>query len=63
MVVVKSENADTFLSRPSSEISLVLIYGADAGFVSERLRMAIKGKILFNWFAWMGVISHPIQID
>ena len=43
MVVVKSENADTFLSRPSSEISLVLIYGADAGFVSERLRLAIKG--------------------
>lgn len=38
MVAVKSADADRFINRPPSGIFLYLVFGPDAGLVSERIR-------------------------
>lgn len=42
MVAVRSDEADSILSRPLSEIAVFLIFGPDAGHVAERIRAALK---------------------
>lgn len=42
MVAVKSQDADRFLTDPPGNIRMFLIYGPDAGAVTERGRAAVK---------------------
>lgn len=45
MVAVKSYEADRFLSRPPAHVFLYLVFGADAGLVSERRQAIIRSII------------------
>jgi DNA polymerase III subunit delta len=45
VVAVKASEVDTFLSRPDRAPPVVLIFGQDAGLVSERVRALIEGLV------------------
>ncbi len=45
MVAVKSHEAERFLARPSPDIFLYLIFGTDAGLVSERARKIVSRSV------------------
>ncbi len=42
MVALKATEIDRFLTRPPPEVSLVLIFGPDAGLVRERAQMLVE---------------------
>lgn len=54
MVALKAPQVSSFLKRPSGDISALLIYGTDAGLVSERARAAAQ--------AYAGQSSPPGEI-
>lgn len=45
MVAVKPNDAERFLSRPSPNIAVYLVFGSDAGLVSERVQKLIAQSI------------------
>lgn len=45
MVAIKSYEADRFLTRDAGGFSTFLIFGADGGLVSERVRLLLKGLV------------------
>src|ERR1700738_4372296 len=45
MVAVKSHEAERFLARPPPEIYLYLVFGPDAGLVTERARKIISRAV------------------
>ena len=45
MVALKTADIDKFLARPDPERPVVLVYGPDAGLVSERVNALIKASV------------------
>lgn len=45
MVAIRNSDAGRFLERPPAHIFLYLVFGADAGLVSERARALVAGAI------------------
>jgi DNA polymerase-3 subunit delta len=45
MVAVKAWDADSFLARPDPARSVVLLFGPDAGLVSERVNALVKASV------------------
>lgn len=54
MVAVKSHEATRFLKSPSGAVTALLVYGTDAGLISERARAAAK--------AWASLENPPSEI-
>jgi DNA polymerase-3 subunit delta len=45
MVAIKPSEADAFVARPDAARPVVLVFGPDAGLVSERVNALIKGAV------------------
>src|SRR3954469_4972374 len=45
MVALKTSEADSFVARPDSARAVVLVFGPDAGLVSERVEAIIKASV------------------
>jgi DNA polymerase-3 subunit delta len=45
MVALKSAEIDSFVARPDSSRSVVLVYGPDAGLVSERVDALVRASV------------------
>jgi DNA polymerase III subunit delta len=45
MVALKASDVDSFIARPDSSRSVVLVYGPDAGLVSERADAIIRASV------------------
>ena len=45
MVAIKPSEADAFVARPDPKRPVVLVFGPDAGLVSERVNALIKGAV------------------
>ncbi|MGB6535241.1 MAG: DNA polymerase III subunit delta [Xanthobacteraceae bacterium] len=45
MVAIKSSGVDAFVARPDPTIPVVLVFGPDAGLVSERVNALIKASV------------------
>ncbi|MEL7047470.1 MAG: DNA polymerase III subunit delta [Pseudomonadota bacterium] len=54
MVAIKNHQAERFVGKPDPGISIILVYGTDAGLVSERARTAAK--------AWAAIEDPPGEI-
>ena len=45
MVAIKAADADAFVARPDPARPVVLVFGPDAGLVSERVNAIIKASV------------------
>src|ERR1041384_5919614 len=45
MVALKTSEADAFVARPDSSRAVVLVFGPDAGLVSERVDALVKASV------------------
>src|ERR1700733_8658241 len=45
MVAVKAADVDAFVARPDPSRPVVLVFGPDAGLVSERVNMLVKASV------------------
>src|SRR6202042_1588998 len=45
MVAIKAANVDAFPARPDPARPVVLVFGPDAGLVSERVNMLVKASV------------------
>ncbi|MEO1207480.1 MAG: DNA polymerase III subunit delta [Pseudomonadota bacterium] len=54
MVAIKTHQAERFLSKPDSAVSVVLVYGTDVGLVGERARSAAE--------AWAKLDDPPGEV-
>ena len=45
MVALKSSEIDSFIARPDARRPIVLVFGPDAGLVSERVNALIKASV------------------
>jgi len=45
MVAIKAADVDAFVARPDSARPVVLVFGPDAGLVSERVNALVKSSV------------------
>ncbi|MGA8321986.1 MAG: DNA polymerase III subunit delta, partial [Xanthobacteraceae bacterium] len=45
MVAIKAANVDAFIARPDPTRPVVLVFGPDAGLVSERVNALVKTSV------------------
>ena len=66
MVALKSGDIETFVARPDPARGVVLVFGPDAGLVSERVDAIIRASvddpaIRSRWCGSMATRSPPIR--
>jgi DNA polymerase III subunit delta len=65
LVALKTGDIESFVARPDPSRSVVLIFGPDAGLVSERADAIIRASTIrtipSRWFALMATHSRPIR--
>src|ERR1700731_5134238 len=54
MVAIKAADADSFVARPDPARPVVLVFGPDAGLVSERVNALVK--------AWVDDANDPFAL-